>query len=141
MARVYLETSFVSACVTARQTSRAIYEREMSLAWLEAEQSNNELLIADPVIVELSAPTYRDRDQALDLAAQFELQPITTAMEAFAIILADRFVMPQNCKEMLFMWQWRCYYVLICCLLGMSSTWPMKTSNLIFEQCALRTAL
>jgi hypothetical protein len=96
MARVYLETSFVSACVTARQTSRAIYDREMSLAWLEAEQSNNELLIADPEIVELSAPTYRDRDQALDLAAQFELQPITTAMEAFAIILADRFVMPQD---------------------------------------------
>lgn len=96
MARVYLETSFLSACVTTRNTSRASYEREMSLAWLEAERSSNDLFIADPVIIELSAPAYRDRESALELASQFRLEPITPAMETFAIILAERFVMPQS---------------------------------------------
>jgi hypothetical protein len=96
MARIYLETSFLSACVTTRNTSRAIYEREMSLAWLEAERSFNDLFIADPVIFELSAPSYRDRKSALEIASQFEIEPITPAMEAFAIILAERFVMPQD---------------------------------------------
>jgi hypothetical protein len=96
MARIYLETSFFCACVTTRTTSRAIYEREMSREWLEAEQTKHDLFIADPVIAELSAPTYRDRESALDQAAKFRLEPITPPMEAFAIILAERFVMPQD---------------------------------------------
>lgn len=96
MARVYLETSFLSACVTSRNTSRAIYERETSLAWLEAERYSNELLIADPVILELSAANYRDREAALDLASQFQLEAISPVVESFAIILAERFVMPQD---------------------------------------------
>lgn len=96
MARVYLETSFLSACVTTRTSARAVYEREMSLTWLEAERASNDLVIADSVIVELSAPTYRDRELALELAAEFRLEAVTPAMEAFAIILAERFVMPQD---------------------------------------------
>ncbi len=96
MPRFYLETGFLSACVTTRATSRASYEREMSLAWLEAERRTNDLFIADPVIVELSAPTYRERASALELASQFRLESITPAMETFAIILAERFVMPQD---------------------------------------------
>lgn len=96
MARVYLETSFFCACVTTRTTPRAIYEREMSLEWLESERSKHEIFIADPVIAELSVPTYRDREDALDLAGEFRLEAVTTPMEAFAIILAQRFVMPQD---------------------------------------------
>jgi len=94
--RVYLETSFLSACVTTRVTPRAVYEREMSLGWLESEGSGSELLLADPVIAELSAPMYRDRDAALELAARFQIEPISAAMETNAALLAERFVMPQD---------------------------------------------
>ena len=96
MIRVYLETSFLSACVTSRTTSRAVYEREMSLAWLESEGTACDLFIADPVIAELSAPDFRDRNSALELAAKFPIEPITVAMETFAGLLAQRFVMPQD---------------------------------------------
>ncbi len=96
MARVYLETSFFSACVTTRSSSRAQYEREMALTWLNAEQSGNTLFLSDSVVAELSAPNYRERDEALELASQFLIEPITPAMETFAIILAERFVMPQD---------------------------------------------
>ena len=94
--KVYLETSFLSACVTTRTTARAEYEREMSLAWLDIEAPNHELLLADPVIAELSVPTYLNRDAALLLATRFDLEAITPAMEAFAVVLAQRFVMPQD---------------------------------------------
>ena len=33
MARVYLETSFVSACVTDRKDAGSVYRREKSLEW------------------------------------------------------------------------------------------------------------
>jgi PIN domain len=94
--RVYLETSFLSACVTTRTTSRAIYEREMSVAWLESEESACDVFLADPVIAELSAPAYRDREAALELAARFKIETITPAIEDFAALLAKRFVMPQD---------------------------------------------
>jgi len=94
--RVYLETSFLSACVATRTSPRAIYEREMSLAWLESERTNSDLFLADPVIAELSAPTYLDRDAALEAASQFRVEPINVAMETFAELLANRFVMPQD---------------------------------------------
>ncbi len=68
----------------------------MSIAWLEGEGPSHDLFLADPVIWELSAPTYRDRDAALEMAARFRIEEITVAMESFAVILAKRFVMPQD---------------------------------------------
>ncbi len=37
VARIYLETSFVSACVSTRTTLRSRYEREASLLWWGTE--------------------------------------------------------------------------------------------------------
>jgi hypothetical protein len=68
----------------------------MSIAWLETEGPNHDLFLADPVITELSAPGYRDRNAALDLAAQFRIEEVSEAMHAFASVLAKRFVMPQD---------------------------------------------
>jgi hypothetical protein len=68
----------------------------MSAAWLEGEGSSHDLYLSDPVIRELSAPGYRDRDAALDLASRFRVEPVSVAMESFAAILAERFVMPQD---------------------------------------------
>ncbi len=96
MIRVYLETSFLSACVTSRTSSRAVYEREMSPAWLESEGSECDLFLDDPVIAELSAAEFQNRDAALELAARFPLEPVSVAMETFAGLLAQRFVMPQD---------------------------------------------
>ena len=96
MAKVYLETSFFSACVTSRTTSRAIYEREMSIAWLEEEGPSHDLFLADPVVAELSSPGYRDRELALELAARFRIEPVTEAMETLAAVFAKQFVMPRD---------------------------------------------
>jgi hypothetical protein len=68
----------------------------MSNGWLEQEGPKYELLVADPVLDELSAPGYRDRESALKLATTFRIEQITPAMEVFAEILADRFVMPKD---------------------------------------------
>jgi hypothetical protein len=45
MARVYLETSFVSVCVTTRTDPNSIYRQEQSLEWLEKEGPKHELFI------------------------------------------------------------------------------------------------
>jgi hypothetical protein len=68
----------------------------MSIAWLESEAGACDVFLADPVIAELSVPTYRDREAALKLAARFRIERINPAMEDFTALLAKRFVMPQD---------------------------------------------
>ncbi len=95
MARVYLETSFVSACVTTRTSLRSRYEKEASLAWWENEAVNHELLVSDEVLVELSQPTYPRRDDALRFIQDVPVLAVTEAMVEFASALVERMVMPK----------------------------------------------
>ena len=95
---MYLETSFISACVTNRTTIRALYEHEASLQWLADQSHRHELFCSDATLAELSSRKYPLRKQALEAAVQFTPLLISPEMEAFAVILANRFVMPQDLK-------------------------------------------
>ena len=95
MARVYLETSFVSACVTTRTSLRSTYEREASLLWWNSEAKGHEVFVSDEVLNELSRPEYPLREAALRFIRPVPVIPITQAMIDFAEVLVRRMVMPQ----------------------------------------------
>ena len=95
MARVYLETSFISACVSTRATLRGTYEREASLLWWKSEAATHDLFVSDEVLGELSHPRYPARDEALRFVQQVPAIPIIEAMVRFAEVLIERKLMPR----------------------------------------------
>ena len=94
MAEVYLETSFVSACVTSRDDVSSIYRRQVSLEWWETQRSQHEIYLSMEVIRELSSPRYGHRDSALSLIHDVPVLPITPEVEGFAQILVREKTMP-----------------------------------------------
>ena len=95
MARVYLETSFISACVSTRSDVASAYQREASLAWWQSERGRHEVLISDAVINELSDHRFSQREPALALVEGVLVVPLTPKMVALAEILVNRRVMPK----------------------------------------------
>ena len=95
MVRVYLETSFVSACVTTRTSLRSVYERESSLRWWQDQATSSDRFISDEVLNELSHPKYPSRDRALEFVREVSVLGISEAMISFAQALVDRLVMPR----------------------------------------------
>jgi hypothetical protein len=94
MAKVYLETSFFSACVTARTDIDSLSWKGRSLSWLKTQSVHHELFISAEVIAELSAPSYPNRDTALAFTAGMPLLPITPEAVALAQLLIEQQVMP-----------------------------------------------
>lgn len=95
MARVYLETSFVSACVTTRSSLRSAYEREVSLLWWAQEGSRHELFVSDEVLQELGNRDYPRSNEALNFIRDVPVLPTTDEMISFAEVLVERMVMPK----------------------------------------------
>ena len=98
VARVYLETSFFSACATTRTDVDSQSWKGRSLSWLKTQASRHELLISAEVIAELSAPNYPMRDVALQFTVGIELLPIHEEVLAPAQMLIDSRVMPGPLK-------------------------------------------
>ncbi len=94
MPEVYLETSFVSACVTDRKDPKSIYRREESLEWWESQRMRHLLHFSDEVIAELSHPTYRRRRAAGELVRGIPSLAINDDAIGFAKILVAEKVMP-----------------------------------------------
>lgn len=94
MADVYLETSFVSACVTSRNDVSSAYRRQVSLDWWHTQRARHETYVSAEVIRELSSPAYPNRDSALRLIDEVPLLPITLEVEGFAQILVREKAMP-----------------------------------------------
>src|SRR5882757_649806 len=94
MSRIYLETSFVSACVTTRTSLRSTYEREASLAWWISDSTQNQLFVYDEVLIELGHPSYPRRGEALQFIHKIPVIGITEEMITFADVLVQRMVMP-----------------------------------------------
>ena len=67
MARVYLETSFVSACVTDRDDTASAYRRQVSTGWWEVQRAKHELFVAEEVLAELSHPEFPHRIASMRL--------------------------------------------------------------------------
>jgi hypothetical protein len=94
MARVYLETSFVSACVTERQDAASVYRRQVSTEWWGTQRDKHAHFLAEEVLAELSSPAFRHRDAALELVRGVRVLPITEDVRGLAHILVREKVMP-----------------------------------------------
>jgi hypothetical protein len=94
MARVYLETSFISACVSTRTDAASVYRRDSSLDWMKQQSSLHELSVSAEVVKELDNPEYPQRAAALALAQALPLLAINDEVLGLAEILIRERVMP-----------------------------------------------
>lgn len=94
MARVYLETSFFSACVSTRTDAKTAGWRLTSNEWWDREAKRHELFISGEVIRELSAPTFPNVSKALDMARGLSLLRLTREVQELGELLVTERVMP-----------------------------------------------
>jgi hypothetical protein len=94
MARVYLETSFVSACVSDRKDPGSIHRRERSLEWWAFQAQRHDLFTSSEVMLELSSPRLRRRRAALEFIHDFPTLTVNQDAVNLAEILIKERVMP-----------------------------------------------
>jgi len=94
MAKIYLETSFFSACVSTRTDPASLSRRQISQTWWTLHRHQHRLFISAEVIEELSQPTYPNCENALQMTVGIELLPIDALAIGFAKILVQERVMP-----------------------------------------------
>lgn len=95
MARVYVETSFASFCVTARDDAASIYRRQVSEDWWDSQRSKHVLFVSEEVLEELSHPEFARHDAALQMLSEVPVLPTTEEVRGLARILVRDKVMPQ----------------------------------------------
>ncbi|MDB5323805.1 MAG: hypothetical protein JWN40_5436 [Phycisphaerales bacterium] len=98
MAKVYLETSFFSACATTRQDVHSQSWKGRSLSWLKTQASKHELFISAEVVAELTVPTYPNREAALAFTASTQILTIDEQVLILAQLLIEQRVMPGPLK-------------------------------------------
>ncbi len=98
MARVYLDTSFVSACVTTRDDAKSVVRRETSLEWMSTQSRLHELFASAEVANELNNPTYPRREAALSLLDRAAFLPLNQEVIGVATIFVDQMLMPAPIK-------------------------------------------
>ncbi|MCC7290670.1 MAG: hypothetical protein IT449_01260 [Phycisphaerales bacterium] len=94
MAKVYLETSFFSACVTTREDVQSLFWRQESLGWLQSESQKHDLFISAEVLAELSHPAYGGSRAALALTVGAEVLDASPEVMGFARTRIAEKVMP-----------------------------------------------
>lgn len=94
MAHVYLETSFVSACVTTRQDPASIYRRQTSNEWMQTQAARHQLFVSAEVFRELDHPDYAQRTEALAFIAGTPVLAVDEEASGLARILVQERVMP-----------------------------------------------
>ena len=94
MSNIYLETSFISACVSSRDDPKSIYRRDASVEWWTSQRDRHGVFVSAEVIRELSDPDYPRRDEALEWIANIPLLAITQEVEGLATLLVKERVMP-----------------------------------------------
>jgi hypothetical protein len=101
VARVYLETSFFSECVTMRTGTIDLGRRDTSLNWWKTQASAFELCISPEVVRELSSPDFPAdiRDAALEMLRGLDVLAFTENVAAVAELLVYERVMPGPAVE------------------------------------------
>ena len=94
MARVYLETSFISACVTRRTDAASVYRRQASREWWSTQRSGHEVFVSEEVIAELSHSDFTRSEQALEFSRGVPILPMTQEVRGLARVLVREKVMP-----------------------------------------------
>lgn len=98
MPRVYLETSFVSACVTQRRDLESQYRRAKSREWWTKQAPKYELYASLEVIDELASPGHRQRDAALKWIEAVPLLEINQDVLGLARVLVSEKAMPSPAR-------------------------------------------
>lgn len=94
MARVYLDTSFVSACVTSRTDALSVYRRRSSTEWLNTQAPRHDVFISPEVIVELDDPDFADREIAMKIVESLPILAITDQVAGVALAFVRENLMP-----------------------------------------------
>ena len=101
MARVYLETSFFSECVTIRTGTIDLGRRDTSLNWWKMQAPAFELCISPEVVRELSSADFPGdvRGAALDMLRGLDVLSFTENVATVAELLVREQVMPGPAVE------------------------------------------
>lgn len=94
MSRVYLETSYVSACVTDRTDTDSLYRLKHSREWWDKQRQLHDLFVSPEVVAELSVESYRCKDQALAWISGVLLLEIDDDVLGLARVLMNEKAMP-----------------------------------------------
>jgi len=94
MASVYLEMSFVSACVTTRRDTASRYRYATSVDWWKDFRSSYELFISQEVLEELKHPGFKRSSQAIELISSIPLLDIDEEVRRVAAVFVRERVMP-----------------------------------------------
>jgi len=94
VAKVYLETSFFSACVSNKTGEKIAGWRASSNEWWNTRRTEHELFISGEVLVELSDPEYANSERALKMLEGLTVLEMTREIEQFADLLVKEKVMP-----------------------------------------------
>ncbi len=94
MARVYLETSFVSACVTDRLDGKSLYRRDSSLDWWNLQRHMHDLFVSGEVLSEISNPKFKRSEEARVLIDGIVMVPVDDETVGVAEVLVRERVMP-----------------------------------------------
>jgi len=92
--RVYLDASFVSACVTDRTDPNSLYRREASREWWDAQRAGHEVFVSAKVLAELSQPAFRRATDALKWIEAVPLLDLNDEVAGVASVLVREKVMP-----------------------------------------------
>ena len=94
MGRVYLETSFFSACVSTRTSAKSVAWRETSVEWWQTQAARHELYVSDEVVAELADPDFAQGPDALEMLRGLRLLELDAEARGLAQILVREKVMP-----------------------------------------------
>ena len=94
MDKVYLETSFFSACVSKRQTAKSAGWRASSLEWWERERRFFDVCISTEVTSELGHADFPEGEEALAMLRGIRILETRAEVQPVASLLVDEKVMP-----------------------------------------------
>ena len=94
MARVYLETSFFSACVSLRTSAKSVAWRQTSMEWWQTQAERHDLYVSDEVVAELSDPDFVQGPAALEMLRGLRLLELGPEVRGLAEILVREKVLP-----------------------------------------------
>ena len=98
MAKVYLETSFVSACVSTRSDAASVYRRDTSLEWWRTQRQLHDINVSDEVVAELAHHAYPNREPALEFIGELTVLPISQEAVGLAELFIRERAMPGPLK-------------------------------------------
>ena len=91
---IYLDASFISACVTDRTDAKSVSRRDTSREWWDTQRTGHEIVISQEVIKELSNPDFSRREDALALIADLSLLDIDEEVTGVPEVFVKELLMP-----------------------------------------------